>query len=69
MQPCPLFYTVSAILVHLCFLLNLFLHLQLYKKFKVPGPTTSMGLGKEWNVDLIPKFCLGSGESLVHLNL
>ncbi|XP_034441976.1 rab GDP dissociation inhibitor beta isoform X1 [Hippoglossus hippoglossus] len=34
---------------------------ELYRKFKVPGPT-AMGLGKEWNIDLIPKFFLGNGQ-------
>ncbi|XP_040889513.1 rab GDP dissociation inhibitor beta [Toxotes jaculatrix] len=35
---------------------------ELYKKFKVPGPAKSMGRGKEWNVDLIPKFFLANGQ-------
>ncbi|XP_041805403.1 rab GDP dissociation inhibitor beta [Chelmon rostratus] len=35
---------------------------QLYKRFKVPGPAKSMGRGKEWNIDLIPKFFLANGE-------
>uniref|UniRef100_UPI0037E8DEF8 rab GDP dissociation inhibitor beta n=1 Tax=Semicossyphus pulcher TaxID=241346 RepID=UPI0037E8DEF8 len=35
---------------------------QLYKKFKVPGPSMSMGRGKEWNIDLVPKFFLAHGE-------
>lgn len=42
---------------------------ELYKKFKVPGPPKSMGRGKEWNVDLIPKFFLATGQMvkiLVH---
>ncbi|XP_062257890.1 rab GDP dissociation inhibitor beta [Platichthys flesus] len=34
---------------------------ELYRKFKLPGPT-AMGLGKEWNIDLIPKFFLGNGQ-------
>ncbi|XP_019957039.2 rab GDP dissociation inhibitor beta [Paralichthys olivaceus] len=34
---------------------------ELYKKFKVPGPK-AMGLGKEWNIDLIPKFFLANGQ-------
>uniref|UniRef100_A0A665TBX9 Rab GDP dissociation inhibitor n=1 Tax=Echeneis naucrates TaxID=173247 RepID=A0A665TBX9_ECHNA len=38
---------------------------ELYKKFKVPGPAKSMRPGKEWNIDLIPKFFLANGESLV----
>ncbi|XP_041837021.1 rab GDP dissociation inhibitor beta [Melanotaenia boesemani] len=35
---------------------------ELYKKFKVTGPPKSMGRGKEWNVDLVPKFFLATGE-------
>ncbi|XP_076614293.1 rab GDP dissociation inhibitor beta [Chaetodon auriga] len=35
---------------------------QLYKKFKVPGPAKSLGRGKEWNIDLIPKFFLANSE-------
>uniref|UniRef100_A0A669B8E7 Rab GDP dissociation inhibitor n=1 Tax=Oreochromis niloticus TaxID=8128 RepID=A0A669B8E7_ORENI len=35
---------------------------ELYKKFKTPGPPKSMGRGKEWNVDLIPKFFLSTGQ-------
>nr|XP_046239699.1 rab GDP dissociation inhibitor beta [Scatophagus argus] len=35
---------------------------QLYKKFKIPGPDKSMSRGKEWNIDLIPKFFLADGE-------
>uniref|UniRef100_A0A8C4EP91 Rab GDP dissociation inhibitor n=2 Tax=Dicentrarchus labrax TaxID=13489 RepID=A0A8C4EP91_DICLA len=35
---------------------------QLYKKFKVPGPAKTMGRGKEWNIDLIPKFFMANGE-------
>uniref|UniRef100_A0A3Q3XSA5 Rab GDP dissociation inhibitor n=1 Tax=Mola mola TaxID=94237 RepID=A0A3Q3XSA5_MOLML len=35
---------------------------QLHKRFRVPGPAEPLGLGKEWNVDLIPKFFLASGE-------
>ncbi|KAM7005795.1 rab GDP dissociation inhibitor beta [Tautogolabrus adspersus] len=35
---------------------------QLYKKFKVPGCAKSLGRGKEWNIDLIPKFFLADGE-------
>uniref|UniRef100_A0A8C7WLT0 Rab GDP dissociation inhibitor n=1 Tax=Oryzias sinensis TaxID=183150 RepID=A0A8C7WLT0_9TELE len=33
---------------------------ELYRRFKVHGPPKSMGLGKEWNVDLIPKFFLAN---------
>ncbi|XP_059185521.1 rab GDP dissociation inhibitor beta [Centropristis striata] len=35
---------------------------EMYKKFKVPGPDKSMDRGKEWNIDLIPKFFLTNGE-------
>ncbi|XP_029906567.1 rab GDP dissociation inhibitor beta isoform X2 [Myripristis murdjan] len=35
---------------------------ELYRKFRVRGPNNSMGLGKEWNVDLIPKFFLANGQ-------
>ncbi|TWW62085.1 Rab GDP dissociation inhibitor beta [Takifugu flavidus] len=35
---------------------------QLYKRFKVPRPAEPLGRGKEWNIDLIPKFFLASGE-------
>nr|XP_033483247.1 rab GDP dissociation inhibitor beta isoform X2 [Epinephelus lanceolatus] len=33
---------------------------ELYKKYNVSGPSKSMGRGKEWNVDLIPKFFLAN---------
>ncbi|XP_017305445.1 rab GDP dissociation inhibitor beta [Ictalurus punctatus] len=35
---------------------------QLYKQFQVPGPPKGMGRGKEWNVDLVPKFMLSNGQ-------
>ncbi|KAM7402130.1 hypothetical protein PAMP_017396 [Pampus punctatissimus] len=35
---------------------------ELYKNFKVPGPGKSKGCGKEWNIDLIPKFFLANGQ-------
>ncbi|KAK2862104.1 hypothetical protein Q5P01_001637 [Channa striata] len=35
---------------------------ELYKKFKVPAPAEFMNCGKEWNVDLIPKFFLATGQ-------
>ncbi|KAL2091585.1 hypothetical protein ACEWY4_013848 [Coilia grayii] len=34
---------------------------EVYKKFQVSGPPKSMGRGKDWNVDLIPKFVLANG--------
>uniref|UniRef100_A0A2K6EPM5 Rab GDP dissociation inhibitor n=1 Tax=Propithecus coquereli TaxID=379532 RepID=A0A2K6EPM5_PROCO len=34
----------------------------LYKRFKLPGPPpASMGRGRDWNVDLIPKFLMANG--------
>lgn len=36
--------------------------LQLYKRFNLPGePPESMGKGRDWNVDLIPKFLMANG--------
>ncbi|XP_032404544.1 rab GDP dissociation inhibitor beta isoform X1 [Xiphophorus hellerii] len=35
---------------------------ELYRRFKVPGPPKSIRRGKEWNVDLIPKFFLATGQ-------
>lgn len=37
------------------------LSLQLYKRFKLEAPAEYLGRGKEWNIDLIPKFFLASG--------
>ncbi|XP_074223298.1 rab GDP dissociation inhibitor beta-like isoform X2 [Camelus bactrianus] len=35
----------------------------LYKRFKIPGaPPASMGRGRDWNVDLIPKFLMANGH-------
>ncbi|KAJ8261797.1 hypothetical protein GJAV_G00158510 [Gymnothorax javanicus] len=35
----------------------------LYKRFGLPGsPPDSMGKGRDWNVDLIPKFLLANGQ-------
>ncbi|XP_067092674.1 rab GDP dissociation inhibitor beta [Osmerus mordax] len=35
---------------------------ELYKRFQVPGPVKPIGCGRDWNVDLIPKFFLANGE-------
>lgn len=43
----------------------LLLHVQLYRRFKVPRPAEPLGRGKEWNIDLIPKFFLASGKNVV----
>ncbi|KAK2906451.1 hypothetical protein Q8A67_005436 [Cirrhinus molitorella] len=40
---------------------------ELYKRFQVPAPAKSMGTGKDWNVNLIPKFLLANGESRLSL--
>lgn len=38
---------------------------KLYKRFNLPGtPPESMGRGRDWNVDLIPKFLMANGEQL-----
>lgn len=35
----------------------------LYKRFSLPGkPPESMGKGRDWNVDLIPKFLMANGQ-------
>ncbi|XP_076023517.1 rab GDP dissociation inhibitor beta-like [Genypterus blacodes] len=35
----------------------------LYKRFSLPGsPPDSMGKGRDWNVDLIPKFLMANGQ-------
>ncbi|KAB1283518.1 Rab GDP dissociation inhibitor beta [Camelus dromedarius] len=35
----------------------------LYKRFKITGaPPASMGRGRDWNVDLIPKFLMANGQ-------
>ena len=35
----------------------------LYKRFKIPGaPPATMGRGRDWNVDLIPKFLMANGK-------
>lgn len=37
---------------------------QLYKRFSLPGtPPESMGKGRDWNVDLIPKFLMANGKN------
>lgn len=36
---------------------------QLYKRFSLPdSPPESMGRGRDWNVDLIPKFLMANGQ-------
>uniref|UniRef100_A0AAR2JJ33 Rab GDP dissociation inhibitor n=1 Tax=Pygocentrus nattereri TaxID=42514 RepID=A0AAR2JJ33_PYGNA len=36
---------------------------ELYKRFELPdGPPESMGRGRDWNVDLIPKFLMANGN-------
>uniref|UniRef100_A0A8C5EVI4 Rab GDP dissociation inhibitor n=1 Tax=Gouania willdenowi TaxID=441366 RepID=A0A8C5EVI4_GOUWI len=35
----------------------------LYKRFNLPGnPPESMGKGRDWNVDLVPKFLMANGQ-------
>lgn len=36
---------------------------QLYKRFDLSdSPPESMGRGRDWNVDLVPKFLMANGE-------
>uniref|UniRef100_A0A8C8YLQ4 Rab GDP dissociation inhibitor n=1 Tax=Prolemur simus TaxID=1328070 RepID=A0A8C8YLQ4_PROSS len=36
---------------------------ELYKRFQLlEGPPESMGRGRDWNVDLIPKFLMANGQ-------
>ncbi|KAJ7999449.1 hypothetical protein DPEC_G00194550 [Dallia pectoralis] len=35
---------------------------RVYKRFHVPGRAKSLGRGRDWNVDLIPKFLLASDQ-------
>lgn len=34
----------------------------LFTKFNTPGPDESYGRGRDWNVDLIPKFLMANGQ-------
>lgn len=34
---------------------------QLYEKFQLGSPLEEMGKGRDWNVDLIPKFLMAGG--------
>lgn len=37
---------------------------QLYKRFGISdSPPESMGRGRDWNVDLIPKFLMANGKN------
>ncbi len=35
---------------------------ELYTKFGLPAPDDSFGRGRDWNVDLIPKFIMANGQ-------
>jgi len=35
---------------------------ELFKKFSAPDPEESYGRGRDWNVDLIPKFIMANGQ-------
>ncbi|XP_040214869.1 rab GDP dissociation inhibitor alpha-like [Rana temporaria] len=35
---------------------------ELYRRFNVIGPPEPMGRGREWNVDLVPKFLMAHGQ-------
>ncbi len=36
--------------------------LKLYSKFNLPPPPSDTGRGRDWNVDLIPKFLMANGK-------
>ena len=39
--------------------------LKFYKRFSLPGsPPESMGRGRDWSVDLIPKFLMANGKDI-----
>lgn len=41
---------------------------QLYKRFGISdSPPESMGRGRDWNVDLIPKFLMANGKNLSNM--
>ncbi|CAF4911902.1 unnamed protein product, partial [Rotaria magnacalcarata] len=35
----------------------------LYSKFNMSPPPTDTGRGRDWNVDLIPKFLMANGKT------
>ena len=35
---------------------------ELFKKFSAPDPEESYGRGRDWNVDLVPKFIMANGQ-------
>ena len=45
----------------LCIKLNR-INFQLYSKFNLPPPPSDTGRGRDWNVDLIPKFLMANGK-------
>ena len=50
-------------------LFGLLLKKQLYTKFNLGKPPANMGRGRDWNVDLIPKFLMANGllvKLLIH---
>ena len=45
---------------------------KLYEKFQKGSPTEAMGRGRDWNVDLVPKFLMANGklvQLLLHTNV
>jgi Rab GDP dissociation inhibitor len=41
---------------------NIDLFFKLYSKFNLPPPPSDTGRGRDWNVDLIPKFLMANGK-------
>lgn len=42
-------------------------HIQLYKHFGKGKAPESLGRGRDWNVDLIPKFLMANGTVVMHV--
>lgn len=34
----------------------------MYKKFGLGAPSEKLGRGRDWNIDLIPKFLMANGK-------
>ncbi len=42
---------------------------QLFKHFQKGEPPAEFGRGRDWNVDLVPKFLMADGESVKYLHV
>jgi RAB protein geranylgeranyltransferase component A len=43
-------------------ILHYYVILQMYKKYNYGKPPEKLGRGRDWNVDLIPKFLMANGN-------